>query len=188
VILFQVGLITDVRAGSKPSLTKGQERILKLAYIEGSRIGYPETVQAIVWQETHAGNYKWNKYGIVGDSNGHSLGEKSYGVGQVRLSTAKFVLKRYSYLGTFPDDEHLLVALLTDDHFNLSIVAHYFKMQVEAFENPGAWGKSVLAYNVGPGNVKRRGTGFDPNRYIDKVWIHIRTIVRPFNKGKYLIK
>jgi hypothetical protein len=179
-------LVCNVFGVEKISLTKDQVRILKLAYIEGSKVGFPETLQAIVWQETKAGNYNANRYGIVGDSHLGSVGKRSYGPAQVRLETAWDVLKEYPELGSFKNDENLLVALLTDDHFNISIAAHYLKMQLGRFNSN--WKKSILAYNVGPSNVKRYGLARDPNKYVDRVKSHIVNIARPFSRGDYLVR
>lgn len=167
VVFCLLAFATLAQAGSSPL----QRKILLTATIEGHRVGWPETVQAIAIQETHAGTYKWTRYGIVGD-RGAGFGQKSYGVMQVKIETAKDVLKRYPYLGSFETDEHLMVALLTDDEFNIRIAAHYFKMLYERF---GDWRKAVTSYNAGPSNG---AIGRDPNGYTDKIWRIIKDQVR----------
>lgn len=164
------------------SITKDQARLLKIAYEEGKKIGYPETIQAILWQETKAGSYGKIDGIIIGDSKSS---RKSYGVLQVQLRTAREVLKKYPHLGTFGTDAELLYRLLKDDRFNIRIGAHYFKNLIERFgENPSGWNRAVLAYNVGPSNVLKCGLSFDPNAYLPSVKNHINLFLRPIVNGK----
>lgn len=136
-------------------------------------------MQSIAWQETRSGRGERGKYGIVGDrttSKGkiRPLGEKSYGVCQVRLSSAKDVLRKFPDLGSFKTDEELLVALMTDDRFNIRIATYHFKLQLNMFSMyTDSWRRAVLAYNVGCGRVKKSGFKFDPNKYLDSICLYV---------------
>ncbi len=48
------------------------------------------------------------------------------------------------------------------------------------------WEKSVLAYNVGMGNVNKYGLNFDPNNYLSKIRGIIKDVVKPFNEENKL--
>lgn len=160
------------------ALSERQELILILAHDEGVKVGFPETVQAIAYQESILGTYKFEEFGIVGDV-GCSPGKRAYGVMQVKVETAWRVLKAYPELSKgrrFLTDEHLIVALLMDDRFNISIGAHYFLMMYRVDKK---WNKGLLRYN----GVSDLST--DPNSYKSGIWSHITTLVRPFNRGEY---
>jgi hypothetical protein len=178
-------------------VTERQANLLVIAYEEGTRIGFPETIQSILWQESLRGSKVASPGGIVGDDryayndpNGRfkkgdkrAFGDKSYGICQIRINTAKEILRQYPDLGRFNHDEELLVALLTNDRFNIRLASRYFKMQLDQFKGPGGWGKAVLSYNRGAGGVRKR-PNHDPNDYEASVWSHIVNFIRPFNQGK----
>jgi hypothetical protein len=146
-----------------------QERLLTIAYYEGTKIGFPETIQSILLQETIAG-----KLGPVGDSN-LPFGKKSYCPMQIKLGTAKDVLKTYNMKAPKTDEE-LLVKLLTDDIYCIKLGALYFKMLHNKLKN---WEKAVLSYNQGIGGMKAKR---DPNNYVRKVRKLLIEDVRKFNK------
>ncbi|MFA5583003.1 MAG: lytic transglycosylase domain-containing protein [Bacteriovoracaceae bacterium] len=184
----------DAEAMEYPSkLSSGQRELLTIAYEEGKAIGFPETIQSILWQETRAKKNVYGSYGVIGDDKGKDgltkpLGKKSYGAMQVRLDSAKEVLRRYPNLGKFKSDEELLVALLTNDRFNIRVGTYYFKMQLEDSRIKKSWDKAVLSYNVGAGNVSKHGLSFDPNRYLLGICNHIKYFLKPLNKELISVK
>lgn len=168
------------------TLTEDQNNILKLAYHYGNEIHfenetYGETVASIIYQETKAGSVIYQKNGvIVGDRSkrGHY---KSLGVAQVQLPAVRDVFRwypeiLYSYFGRpyYPADEELIVALLTDDEFNIQIAAAYFRKMLEIKKY---WSKAILAYNRGLNN-----NGKDPNNYVKKVKYWRKHIILPLIK------
>lgn len=161
-------------AAARVRFTESQVDLLKVAYHYGKQIGYPETIQGILMQETLAG-----LLGRVGDRR-LGFGKKSYGVMQVKLSTAKDVLKKHRGMKEFKEalkysDEELLARLIMDDAFNILVGTMYFKMHMDRYEKKRrGWSKAVSAYN--------RGCGCDVTSYATKVRTHIRKRIRPLNK------
>lgn len=159
-------LLPSISGAADPKLIATTD-IVKTIWAEGEKIGYPETMLAIATQETKLGTYKDTNYGIVGDTKA-SFGDRSYGLCQVKLLTARAVLKRHPEFGKFTTNEHLLVALIGDDEFNVRIAAAYFKMMIDRFDN---WRQAIVAYNAGPSNAIK---GRDPQNYANKIGKIIR--------------
>jgi len=160
---------------SKSWLTAEQMGLLQLAYEIGFEDGghqHAELLQAILMQETVAG-----LMGRMGHMTA-PVGKRSYGVMQVKVSAARDVLNQYSEFGEFRADEELIVALLSDDEFNIRI-ASKFLLQIESRVRTTE--KSLVAYNIG---LTASRTIPDPNSF--KYVVHARTnleeIVRPFNQ------
>lgn len=166
ITLILVALISifhiNIAAAAEWNLNSDSE-IARIIWAEGVAIGYPETLLAIATIETKLGSYKKTDYGIVGDTYA-VFGDRSYGLCQVKLQTARYVLRKYPELGTFKTDEHLLVALITDNEFNAKVGARYYRMMVDRFGN---WRQALIAYNAGPGNAKKWR---DPLSYADRTW------------------
>jgi Transglycosylase SLT domain len=160
ILLFGLILLAAPVGWGAPAPT--QNEIYRIAYQEGLKIGHPDTLVAIAYHETRGGLYKFTPHGVVGDSFAR-FGRRSYGVMQIKIGTAREVLQRYPELGTFPTDEHLLVALLTDHVFNIRVAARYFQMQLERFRH---WRTALIAYSAGPDNAK---IGRDPQDYVEKI-------------------
>jgi len=158
------------------SFNDSQKFILDVAYQQGMMINYPETIQAIAVTETNLG-----VNGRIGDVN-KPIGKKSYGVCQIKLSTAKFVLEDILEINPFKYDEQIIVMLMTNDTFNVHLSMLYFEWLMKRFH--GNWRKSVLAYNYGLGNVRKTGLSVDPNHYVDKIVNAIKQQIRPYN-AKY---
>lgn len=173
ILLFGLTLLLAPCALSAPGTP--QNEIYRIAYEEGLKVGHPETMVAIAFLETRGGTYKSTPQGVVGDGFAR-FGQRSYGVMQVRIQTARDVLKRNPQLGTFPTDEHLLVALLTDSVFNIRVAALYFQMQIKRF---GHWRTALVAYSAGPQNAK---IGRDPMNYADQI---AKAITRELPKLSY---
>lgn len=165
------------------SYTDEQERILKLAYEVGNEIGWPETMQAIVMQETLAGHYGYR----IGDLN-LPVGKRSYGIAQVKVATARFVLNNYhelkdQYFGTRKlrriTDEEIIVLLMTDDEACMVIAARNFELMLKF--SKGKWASAVAAYNQGLGGARKIE---NPRqfKYVKEIVHRIKKQVRPFNK------
>ena len=150
-------------------IDKDQERLLNIAYEEGELIGYPETIQGILLQETIAG-----QLGRMGDYH-LGFGKKSYGVMQIRLDTARDMVRRNPELGSYKSDEDLLIRLVTDDEFNIRVGARYFQILMQQHPNAAqGWSRAVSAYNC--------GSHCGVTSYATKVSSHIRSNVKPFNR------
>ncbi len=153
-----------------------QEKTLLKAKIWGEYVGYPETIQSIILTESSA-NVLNTKY-LVGD-NRLGFGKRSYGIMQIKLSTAKFVIRYYG-LHWYRDlpEEVLIAKLLVEKDFNLQIGALYFKYLIKRFKS---WKHAVVAYNRGPGWVSRNRHKVNNHRYLTKVRYQLVRFVRPFN-------
>lgn len=174
LLLFFSILLSSSIAWS--SVTLSPDEVYRIAYQEGLKVGYPETIVAIAYNETRGGTYKATPQGVVGDGYAR-FGERSYGIMQVKISAARDVLKRYPSFGTFPTDEHLLVALLMDPVFNIRVAAHYFQMQMERFRR---WRVALIAYNAGPKNAIM---GRDPLEYAQRIFVTIRDELPKLKQG-----
>ncbi|MEA3452206.1 MAG: transglycosylase SLT domain-containing protein, partial [Bacteroidota bacterium] len=108
-----------------------------------------ETIMGILLTESEAG-----KASVIGDIFLKPF-TRSYGAMQVRLPTAKLVI-RSGYINFDKEDEYLLIKMITDTEFNIALGTAYFKNMLDRFEGKeNQWMKSVIAYNSGPGNVKK---------------------------------
>jgi hypothetical protein len=158
---------------SSHAFNSNQELILKIAETEGQKIGYPETIQAICLQETLAGYL-----GRYGDKD-KSKNLRSYGVMQLTLGTAKYIMEKHFKFNFFGSDDEIIEALVKNDTFNILLGRVYFKYLLDKFEGEHLqWSKAVLAYNVGPGNVRKYGLSFDPNNYLEMVKWRIKNQIR----------
>ena len=156
------------------ALTELQKHNLALAKEIGQEYGWPETAQTIIMQETLAGHL--TKYG----DQDAAFGRKSYGLAQMQLDTAKFIIKRHFGHPVFSCDEEIIVTLVTNDRFAIHLAMWYFEYLLDMFN--GNWKKALLAYNVGPGNVLRKGFSHDPNDYLAKSIWRLNNQIRPFNR------
>ena len=158
-------------AYNEKHFTPKQIYLMKLAEKEGAKIGFPKTIQAILWQETHAGVYGPVSYAKA------PIGKNAYCPMQIKLGTARDVLVKYK-MPIPKTEEELLVKLLTDDEFCIKLGALYFKMLHDKTKN---WSKAVLAYNQGLGGMRQ---GKDPGDYVKKIKGVLFKEVSVFN-GKY---
>lgn len=155
-------------------LNNEQQQIMMIAYEYGERIGYPETIQAIAMQETHAGSY--------GDGIGDKTSKyKSYGIMQVKIPTARFVFTHFNhvqerYFDHQPSDEEIIDLLLTNNEANIDIASKNFALMIKYTKN---WKHAVLAYNQGLTGHKRFNV--DKHYYTQGISHKIITIVRPLN-------
>jgi hypothetical protein len=173
---------------SPPPPTNGkyneeQVRLLTLAYQIGSTIGLPETVQAILIQETQAGAYGDR----IGDTN-LPLGKRSYGVMQMKVATARGILKKHPKIvhRYFPKrkvlkkvrDEEIIIELIQNDAFAINMatlnVAYHRKRSK-------SWSIAVIAYNTGQ-SVANKVKNPKAHKYYKHIVRRIINNVRPFNK------
>lgn len=156
-VLFLLFIVFSAHAAS---YDRGQTELLNLAYEVGKSLPHPELLQVIMMNETVAG--RWGRHG---DKNFKNWKKQSYGIMQVQLYTAKLVLRALPEY-KFKDDRELRIRLQYDDLFNLKVACVFVK-DLLAF-NKGDYFKTILSYNVGPGNVRKFGFSFDPNGYVKK--------------------
>jgi hypothetical protein len=132
-----------------------QRATLKMVHEVGTEIGQPELLQAIVMQETHAG-----RHGKVGDLS-LKVGQRSYGIAQVKVITARDVLLRNESLAKryFLDrnirklpDEEIIALLIANNRANVEIAADHLNMLIVTLKNID---RATVAYNVGISGVKK---------------------------------
>lgn len=161
-------LVVNIEEPEDTPYSHDQLRLLRLAHDIGTEVGWPETIQAILLQETSAG-----VHGPVGDRS-HSFGQRSYCHMQVKLAAAKDVLRYYDLGRVFATEEELLVALLTEDEFCIQVGAHYFALMVE---RTPTWSEAVIAYNQGIAGSQLYG---DRGGYLPKIRSRIHSEIRPY--------
>ena len=161
-----------------------QRNLLTLAFHIGSEIGYPESIQSILLQETLAGAFG-NR---IGDTNLPTL-KRSYGVMQVKASTARYVLKlnpdiRKKYFPQFNSaklirDEEIIILLIQDDVFNIKVGSLYFAHQRKTATS---WAMAIVSYNAGMGRAKKI-ENLKEHDYYRKIVRRLIKEVRPFNES-----
>ena len=151
------------------------DKLMSVAYREGKKIGYPETIQGLLLRETNGGRHRGP---IAADRN-----DQCYGVMQIKLDTAKFVLTQLWSQGKsdIPSDYQLREKIRNDDVLNIRIATSYFKYLLSRFSGPVQWDKAVLSYNIGSYHLQDNGKAYDPNGYVRSVRTLINTDVRKYN-------
>jgi hypothetical protein len=155
------------------AFTQAQHKVLNIAKQEGMEAQFPETIQAIALQESLAG-----AIGRHGDKHFKDWKKRSYGVMQVRFTTAKWILHRKfgSHIYT---DAGLLHNLTYNDKFNIFVARIYWQYLYNQFRGqPMRWTKAVLSYNAGIGNVIKHGLSLDPNNYVKNIHKRIKSLRR----------
>lgn len=149
---------SDNKNGSKPisiklpdNLTKKQFEMLNFAYDVAKSDGFkePKYLQGIIMQESKAGSM--NSFRVAGLTN--SIGNRYFGIGQIKLQAAKAVMSRFPDMWKHLDtktDEELQARLIVDDKFNVRVASKY-ALIMGINENPS---KALTAYNVGPGGAQ----------------------------------
>ena len=149
---------SDNQNGSKPisiklpdTLTKKQFEMLNFAYDVAKLDGFkePKYLQGIIMQESKAGSM--NSFRVAGLTN--AVGDRYFGIGQIKLVAAKFVMTKFPDMWKFLDtktDEELQARLIVDDQFNVRVASKY-ALLMGINDNPT---RALTAYNVGPGGVK----------------------------------
>lgn len=169
IILFLLTIITPISFAFALSLTDYQKKILNISYGYGKKYFYGggEIVQGIAFQETLLGLLKNNK-------NNHShekdIEKQYFGIMQLKICAFKDV-NRYFKLKLKLTPDEIVDRLKKDDEFNIYIGTLYLKYLFQYFDRD--IDKTILAYNIGMGFVKRNGLKYDPNQYIKNTKIKI---------------
>lgn len=179
-----------IKTETKSVYTKEEEHLMIMAYRIGRELASaPETIQAILLVETYAGRYGDR----VGDRH-LPTGKRSYGVMQVKVATARKVLKSYpEMINKYFDeenigdvaDEEIIAKLLSDDEFCIRVGTLNFVLEKKLANND--WTKGVVAYNTGSLGLKSVS---DPATfgYTQKIKQKIDRDIKPFNKQNGLGK
>jgi hypothetical protein len=156
-------------AKNDTSLSEHQRHILKLAVIRAKKDGLkkPEVLAGIILQESKAGEaakFRTAKH--------KSKKDQSLGLGQVKVSTAKAVLKQYPELkAEFPNaKQDLGYALANNDQFNTAVASKYVKMMCD-IKCQDAF--VLAAYNGGPGYATKI-KNLEKLAYVRNVRNHIK--------------
>lgn len=132
------------------NLTQKQFEMLNFAYEVAQSDGFkePKYLQGIIMQESKAGSM--NSFRVAGLTN--AIGNRYFGIGQIKLQAAKAVMSRFPEMWKFLDtrtDEELQARLIVDDHFNVRVASKY-AIIMGINENPT---KAITAYNLGAGGA-----------------------------------
>ena len=177
----EIAISTITVKGTK--YTPEQRKLMTIAFLIGKEVGFPETIQSLLLQETHAGAFGDR----IGDIN-LPIGKRSYGVMQMKVATARKVLRAYPNLvpNYFPNrksykrvrDEEIIIKLIQDDEFNIRLATLNFAIHRKKSKS---WAQSVVAYNTGQGAANQIS---EPKKhvYYAKVLKRLISEVRPFNK------
>ncbi len=163
---------------TKSWLTDEQAQLLNSAYEIGFADGgreHAEMLQAVLLQETIAG-----QLGRIGHMTAR-VGKRSYGVMQVKVSAARDVLKRNKEFGRFRSDEELIVALMTDDAFNIQIASKLLQYLTGKTKSAEA---ALVAYNIGL-RASRKISEPDAFKYVVRTKRNLTEVVQHFNQ-KYI--
>jgi len=177
----EVAISTVTVKGTK--YTSEQTHLMTTAFHVGKEVGFPETIQSLLLQETRAGAYGDR----IGDLN-LPTGKRSYGVMQIKVATARKVLNNYKKLVPeyFPTrktykrlrDEEIIVELIKNDEFNIRLAALNFALHRKRSKN---WSHAVVAYNTG-----QRGANaiveHKKHVYYGHIVKRLISEVRPFNR------
>ena len=160
-----------------------QLTLLQYAYEQGEKIGFPETMQAIMIVESQVGGNS-RKGAIIGNKVA-SVGKRAYGVLQLKTVAARFVYSHHEdvFLKHFPnhnikyiEDEEIIILLLTNDKANIELGTLNFKLMLKYTDR---WSDAVTAYYTGLGGLKSvEGKHF----YLTKIQERIKVDVKPLNK------
>lgn len=142
--------------------------------------GFPETMQAILRQETGVGKYKTPKHV-------EKLEWAAFGIMQIQPTTARWVLVELMGARDIPKDDNMLkVKLQVDPAFSIHIASVYFHHLYNLYLNKGfstgaSWRYAVLAYNIGPTKLANMNYDYDPNGYLNHIRDKLK-IVRAYNE------
>jgi len=152
-------------------LTLEQEVLLAKAKVIGEKIGLPETLQVLLLQETWGGKFSMTS------SDG-----LSYGVLQIKPSTAKYITEKHQTDLVLEDKgslEDYKQALLTDHDYSLKVGAAYVDMLYKMTDKD--WKRTVVSYNWGPtGARKLSDSQIKSTNYYQEVAEKMK-VVRDFN-------
>ncbi|ALP53071.1 hypothetical protein Tel_07830 [Candidatus Tenderia electrophaga] len=160
---------------TKSWLTDEQAVLMQTAYEIGLADGgaaHGELLQAVLLQETIAG-----QLGRIGHMTA-PVGKRSYGVMQVKVSAARDVLRRHEAFGRFRSDEELIVALMSDDVFNMRIASKFLLHLKNHTHSEDA---ALVAYNIGL-RASRKIAKPTKFKYVVRTRRNLTEVVQHFNQ------
>jgi hypothetical protein len=167
------------------NLTRRQAELLILAYEIAKNDGhqYPQLLQGILLQESNAG--RLDSYKVAGQEFGLKTNERYYGIMQIKLAAARYVLTKYPQLQKdfgfhTSTDEEIIAKLIENDTFNLSVASKYLLVLKGMGYNTIQ--ELSVAYNKGGAGA--RGVNPSTNPYALGVLAHIQQTV-PLNKAAH---
>ena len=175
------------------TMNASQAALLKYAYEVAEADGHkdPSVLQGLIWQESKAGGYPG--YEVAGDEYGLRVGKRYYGVGQIKVSAAKDVFKRFP--DDFPGfdkmvDDEIIAYLIMDKKFNIRVASKYLWIMTHrerkdsVFVRPTNY--AITAYNRGLGNTY--DTDYNNWHYTVSVHKHKDTFIKKFNLANNITK
>lgn len=157
------------------SLTTDQMRVLNYAYKTSKADGHknPELLQAILLQETRAGDMK--SYKVAGQEFGLKSNERYYGLGQIKLSAARDVLKEFPEIAVKHElqtstDEEIIANLIMNDEFNIEVASKYLTI-LSRYSKDSSF--IIAAYNKGAGGARQLGNEINNFHYVKKVKLYM---------------
>lgn len=167
----KVHLADSGKSSKNEPLSKHQRDILSLAYATGKKDGLkkPEILAGIIYQESKAGTAAKFRTAAHKGAN-----DQTVGLGQIKVKTAKGVLKRFPKLKERfgISDKNIAKNLANNDEFNIAVASKYLVM---ICENKCSSDFLTAAYNKGEGGAsKLRAPGKLP--YVKLVNKHIANL------------
>jgi hypothetical protein len=147
---------------------------LKKVFMIGKEVGNPETLQAIMLQES-------------GGASGVRSNMGSHGLMQVQVVAARSVLQRFPPLleQYFPErsystitNKEIIALLRTNDDANIRIAAYHFKLYLQLCR--GNWAKAVASYNLGIGGAQNIENPSEFG-YVRSIKARMNGAIRKFN-------
>lgn len=130
-------------------LSKNQQSVLKMTHEIAISDGLknPAVLKGIIMQESKAGTAKKFRTAAHKKSS-----DQTVGLGQIKVGTAKTVLKRYPELRQQfgVSDSSIQNMLAHNDRFNVAVASKYIKMLYEIRRDDDY---VIAAYNKGPGGA-----------------------------------
>ena len=160
---------------TKTWLTEEQLNLLQSAYEIGLADGgteHAEMLQAVLLQETIAG-----QLGRIGHLTA-PVGKRSYGVMQVKVSAARDILRKHKEFGRYRSDEALIVALMTDDAFNIRMAS---KLLLHLKQKTKSSDAALVAYNIGL-RASRKISKPGAFKYVVRTNRNLTEVVQHFNQ------
>lgn len=143
----------DGKEGGKPytiklpaNMTTKQYDLINYAYQVAKDDGHknPQLLEGLIMQESHAGNLPG--FRVAGLEN--KVGDRYFGIAQIKLNAAKEVMQKYPAMWKGLDthtDEELQARLILDDKFNIRVASKYVLL-MGVNKNPD---QGITAYNQG---------------------------------------
>ena len=166
-VLACFGMAQNVNALDINKLSDRQVELMIEAYAAGDKIGFPETIQAILVQESRVG-----EAGVIGDNIA------AFCPMQVQIQAAEHMSKVYADLKEYSKSKYA-EKLLFDDNYCFTIATRYFKHNKERLKN---YKRAIAGYNMGTGTaLTLTDTEVSNVKYVQLVLKHLK-FVRQFNE------